>query len=313
MTSIFMLQNIIVAKLALFVVVLLLWSYAFSLLLGFRLTGPFVVMISRMLSNDVARFCAVYVVICFGFATLLLVLQSFPIPGAISGWTAMGDNIYDLFLFIVNNGQLTGFNGVDQAWGGFFSLVSYVVILSYVLLMIIVLLNLLIAMMGDTYQDVQEDTEMQYVKSKAQILISLEGEMSVSDWAGITPYWIMDGGKPWLQMQIKNEAFLKMNEKETVAKQALGEAIATEPPETKEEAFAKADTNGDGKVTEEELARFEASIRQKVELEVLARLAMQGGVGGPSAPHAASLFVKPSELKGGGFGREGVYNVEGEK
>jgi len=252
----------------------------------------------------------------FMFATLLLCLQSYPAPSQTDGWTAMGDNIYLLFLFVMSNGQVTGFNGTDAAWGGFFSIISYALICAYVCLILVVLLNLLVAMMGDTYSDVQTETEMQYIKSKAQILLSLEGEMSTSDWAALNPpYWIMDGGKPWLQSQLKNDAFLKKNEAETVAKARAAAAadIAAVSEQKTEDAFKTADSNGDGKVSEEELAKFEASIRQKVELEVLARLAIHGPVGGaePAASSSSSLYVKPSELKGSGFAREGVFSADG--
>jgi hypothetical protein len=50
------------------------WSYLFFFLLAFRLTGPMVVMISRMLTHDVARFLLIYTVFMMGFAQSFFVL-----------------------------------------------------------------------------------------------------------------------------------------------------------------------------------------------------------------------------------------------
>ena len=50
------------------------WSYLFFFLLAFRLTGPMVVMIHQMLTNDVLRFCLIYLVFLMGFAQAFFVL-----------------------------------------------------------------------------------------------------------------------------------------------------------------------------------------------------------------------------------------------
>jgi len=277
-------------------------------LVGFRLTGMFVIIISKMLRHDVARFLLVYAVLLLAFATALLTLESIngP-PPQTDGWTAMWNNIFNLFLFVVGSGQLTGFGTPSNGWGGFFSIVFVVLVCIYVILIVIMELNLLIAMMSNTYNDAKEAAEYEKVQYQAQIIMSLEEEMSPGDWKGVTPYWIVDSGQPWLQLQIKNQEFLKQNASEGAMVQAIEAQHEKEAEETKEAKFQKADTDGDGKVSQAELAAFEQSIRQKVELEVLARLAMGGG--GPQLKSQPSLFVKPSELQGSGFGRTDVYNA----
>lgn len=50
------------------------WCYCFFYLLAFRLTGPMVVMIFRMLTSDVLRFVMVYLVFLMGFALAFFVL-----------------------------------------------------------------------------------------------------------------------------------------------------------------------------------------------------------------------------------------------
>jgi hypothetical protein len=45
-----------------------------SFVLAFRFTGPFVVMIYKMLLNDVLRFCIIYAVFLVGFSQAFFVL-----------------------------------------------------------------------------------------------------------------------------------------------------------------------------------------------------------------------------------------------
>ena len=50
------------------------WCYCFFYLLAFRLTGPMVVMIFRMLTSDVLRFVMIYLVFLMGFSLAFFVL-----------------------------------------------------------------------------------------------------------------------------------------------------------------------------------------------------------------------------------------------
>lgn len=45
-----------------------------SFILAFRFTGPFVVMIYKMLLNDVLRFCIIYAIFLVGFSQAFFVL-----------------------------------------------------------------------------------------------------------------------------------------------------------------------------------------------------------------------------------------------
>jgi len=180
--------------------------------------------------------------------------------------------------------------------------VSTVLQVFFAVVMTIMLLNLLIAMMGDTFGIVKDATEMEYIQYKAQIIMSLENEMTASDWKNIHPYWISDGGKPWLQVQIKNETFLKS------ASATL--APVQVPQQTAEEKFNGADADGDGSVSEAELAAFEKDLRAKLELEFLQRVAVGGQQQTQLQSQSSSLFVNASEIRGGGFARDGVFSVE---
>jgi len=284
------------------IAVMLIYLYAITLLLGFRLTGQFVIMIYKMLRNDVLRFCLVFFLFLLGFGTSFLALQSVPYPAPVSGWNQMFQNLYGMFQVIAGGVDFTFAGSVSQSWNGFFNGVGTVLQVFYAVVMSIMLLNLLIAMMGDTFGIVKEATEMEYIQYKAQIIMSLENEMSPNDWKKINPYWILDeSGRPWLQMQIKNQQFLQNN--------AAGPIVMAAAPvktQTAEEKFKGADTDGDGNVSQAELEAFEKELRAKLELEFLQRIAL--GHSAPAPTSQPSLFVNPSDIRGGG--RDAVYSVE---
>jgi hypothetical protein len=50
------------------------WVYLFFFIMPLRFTGPFVIMIYKMLFNDVLRFCVIYVIFLVGFSQSFFVL-----------------------------------------------------------------------------------------------------------------------------------------------------------------------------------------------------------------------------------------------
>jgi len=262
-------------------------------------------MIYKMAVNDVARFCLVFFLFILGWSTTFLALQSVPIPNAPTGWAQGFQNAYGMFQVITGGVDWTFAQNVAGDWGGFFYIVSSFLQVFYAIVMLVMLLNLLIAAMGDTYGMVKTATEMEYVQYKAQIIMSLENEMGPSDWKKITPYWIMDKGLPWLQMQIKNQAFLTAGGGQPVS------VIAAAPPppkQTSEQKFKEADADGDGAVSQTELAAFEKDLRTKLELEFLQRVAL-AQVQAPAPRSQASLFVNAGDIQGDGFSHGGSGHV----
>ncbi|KAL1514086.1 hypothetical protein ABEB36_003405 [Hypothenemus hampei] len=101
-----------------------------------RLTGPFVTMIYSMITGDMLTFGIIYTIFLFGFS------QSF---------------------FLYSELALTTYPGVAKSVFGLF-----------MVFVPILLLNMLIAMMGNTYAHVTEQSEKEYIKQWAKIVISLE-------------------------------------------------------------------------------------------------------------------------------------------
>lgn len=113
------------------------WFYLFFFLLGFRSTGPFVVMILNMIANDIVRFLYVYVAVLAGFAQALYLVQD--------GRAGAGRLLYRLRVLVI-----AGFTGEvnydDNYTSGRMNTFAQVLMLAYVILVMILLVNLLVAM-----------------------------------------------------------------------------------------------------------------------------------------------------------------------
>lgn len=105
--------------------------------MGFRSTGPFVIMILRMIANDIARFMFVYCAVMLGFAQAVYVVQD-----ARAGLPALLHRVRML--------AIAGFTGEvnydDNYTSGRMNAFTQLLMVAYVLLVMILLVNLLIAM-----------------------------------------------------------------------------------------------------------------------------------------------------------------------
>jgi len=293
-----------------FLAVCLVYFYGVTLLLGFRLTGPFVIMVAKMLGGDVTRWSVVFIVMWMGFATTFLALQSVPRETWMHGWDQMWINLVNLYYILMGTGDLTGFV-VDVAldWHSFFYIGSEILIAVYSVLMAVLMMNLLIAMMMDTYGNIKVATQILYMQYKAQIITSLENEMSAADWVKVTPYWIMDNDEPWLQMQQKNEFAVKEEPFVPAAP-----VVPLPPVETKSaaETFAETDANNDGTISKAELSQFELKLRLQVEQELQQRYAGLLAQRRPAPAPASSGggYVDVNSIKGEGFAHAGMYKPD---
>jgi len=300
--------------LAQFIAVFLIYIYGVTLLLGFRLTGPFVIMISKMMASDVTRWCLVFIVMWLGFATTFLALQSVPQPTSLTGWDQMWINLVGLYQIMLGQGSLDDFVlTIAQDWRLFFDIGGKILIVIYAVLMAVMMLNLLIAMMMDTFAEVKETTQIQYMQFKAQIISSLENEMSDKEWQHVLPYWIMDNGEPWLQIQIKNESFLQQAVNLAAVNAALAPAPApVVPKKTSTELFTEADVNNDGKISKSELASHEKRIRAQIEQELLQRWGHLMPRAGNRPQNATTTpgYVSVNDIQGEGFAHSGTVRVD---
>ncbi|CAF4809152.1 unnamed protein product [Rotaria sp. Silwood1] len=171
------------------------WGYMFFFIMPFRFTGPFVIMIYKMLFNDVLRFCIIYIIFLAGFS------QSFFILFNENGLQGYISSIKQCFLGLLGDFDL------DYYIGGKYPLTSVALLVLYVVVITILLLNLLIAMMGDTYADVKKSAKKLWHLERARIALDLENGISKSKRdLNFNKYWVDIQGERYLQVeQVNND------------------------------------------------------------------------------------------------------------
>ncbi|CAH1783392.1 unnamed protein product [Owenia fusiformis] len=133
---------------------------------GFKIVGPFVIMIYKMILTDLLRFITIYCVFLIGFSQSMYILfrgkdgTAFSAPEeAIMG------------MFVMSLGE----------FGDTYSTFSHtchpvmtkIIFVVYMVLVTLLLINMLIAMMGNTYQLISE-TKNEYLRQWAKIILVIE-------------------------------------------------------------------------------------------------------------------------------------------
>eukprot|EP01062_Namystynia_karyoxenos_P063358 TRINITY_DN5615_c5_g1_i3.p1 TRINITY_DN5615_c5_g1~~TRINITY_DN5615_c5_g1_i3.p1 ORF type:complete len:1004 (+),score=292.53 TRINITY_DN5615_c5_g1_i3:1099-4110(+) len=161
---------------ALAISALLLWLYVLWLIVGFRATGPFVLMILKMVRGDIKLFGGIFVTFLFGFAQAFHILFMNPTP-----WD-FAERLRQCLIALVGDVDWDGFDD-PPAYSR--ALVSALLRL-YVVLVTVLLLNLLIAMMSSTYEKVFDEADRVWRLERARIMNSMQAEMGPA--AGV--WWL---------------------------------------------------------------------------------------------------------------------------
>jgi len=252
-----------------FFAVLFVWTYELTLLLGFRLTGPFVIMLYKMWGHDIGRFAAIYLLVIIGHTTAWYVMAA-PLGGEV--FDEWFDRLKRAFLILF--GQISFEEFADEMTPGF-SWLSSVLLFFHIIFCFIMLLNVLIGMMGDTFHDIKDRSDQEWHLAYAQIIFSIESEMPKGNLKH--PYWTMVNNKRYLQVQ-------------DVSKEYFGEVV--EEKESFSELTLKAfDKNKDGVIDAEELAAAKKQLDEKGATGLAQMLDFKG----EPQEHVAQL-VNSSEL-----------------
>ncbi|XP_029669571.1 uncharacterized protein LOC115239269 [Formica exsecta] len=140
-----------------------------------RLTGPFVTMVYSMITGDMLTFGIIYTIVLFGFSQSFYFLYK--------GFPGVKSSLYHSYpstwmaLFQITLGD---YNYADLN-NTIYPNLSKTVFAIFMVLVPILLLNMLIAMMGNTYAHVIEQSEKEFVKQWAKIVVSLERAVSQKD------------------------------------------------------------------------------------------------------------------------------------
>ncbi|XP_006816006.1 transient receptor potential cation channel subfamily V member 6-like [Saccoglossus kowalevskii] len=144
--------------------------YFLFFLRPFKLVGPFVVMIYKMIKGDLLKFTAIYVVFLIGFSQAMY-LVFIGTPNSL--FTDPANSI--LGMFIMSLGEFAdiyeSFDDTRHPNMGKFLFVLYMVLVT------LLLINMLIAMMGNTYTTVAE-TRKEWLRQWARIVLVIEQAVS---------------------------------------------------------------------------------------------------------------------------------------
>merc|ERR1719272_776817 len=184
-----------------------------------------------MILVDVVPFSVVTMVFLFGFSHVVFLIGNWSSPEASNFFTFLAQ-IGTFFEGLIGNLSMDIMTNSDQSKEAYAFAVAHPLIsfafdgvhmlapkmaAVFFIVMCIILLNLLVAMMGDTYSKITEDAKGEWQMNRAQIIFSIEQNMSDSELAVIeNKYWVDVGGKRYLQLEEEDvHVFDKFMNKET--------------------------------------------------------------------------------------------------
>ena len=173
-------------------------------------------MIYKMILLDVVPFSVVTMVFLFGFSHVVFLIGNWSSPeesNLFSFLTQIGiffeGLIGNLSMDIMTNSNpskeelLFAHNHplVNSIIDGMHMFAPKMAAIFFII-MCIILLNLLVAMMGDTYSKITEDAKGEWQMQRAQIIFSIEQNMTDDELANVdNKYWVEVGGKRYLQLE----------------------------------------------------------------------------------------------------------------
>ncbi|XP_056638835.1 transient receptor potential cation channel subfamily V member 6 [Diorhabda sublineata] len=181
-----------------------------------RLTGPFVTMIYSMITGDMLTFGIIYTIVLFGFSQSFFFLYK--------GFPGVNSTLYYSYpstwmaLFQITLGNYDYQELGSTTYPG----VAKTVFALFMVFVPILLLNMLIAMMGNTYAHVIEQSEKEWMKQWAKIVIALERAIPQADAHHyLQEYSISLGGGDDPNTELRGVMVIKSKNK-TRAKQRKG-------------------------------------------------------------------------------------------
>jgi len=146
---------------------LVMWAFIRIMLYGrlIKTTGTLIVAMKEMIRNDVFNFLILLVIILIGWSYMLTQLLKSYVPD----YRNVGVSITTLFKSVLGGVEfVTDTGNVVQ------ETVANILLGIFALVALVLLVNLLIAMMGNTYDQIQEAAVQNWSYSKAQSLIYFE-------------------------------------------------------------------------------------------------------------------------------------------
>ena len=137
---------------------------------GFKAVGPFVIMIYKMIVSDLLCFGLIYLMFVLGFAQAFFVIfRTHKDPSSNIFFSGVIDSVMTMFLMSINDfGDVyKEFDNTDHP------ILCKFLFLAYMIVVAVLLVNMLIAMMGHTYEDIASRPN-EWLRQWARIVLIVE-------------------------------------------------------------------------------------------------------------------------------------------
>ncbi|XP_024593051.1 transient receptor potential cation channel subfamily V member 3 isoform X1 [Neophocaena asiaeorientalis asiaeorientalis] len=152
------------------------WANMLYYTRGFQSMGMYSVMIQKVILHDVLKFLFVYIVFLFGFGVALasLIEKCSKDNEDCSSYGSFSDTVLELFKLTIGLGDLK----IQQ--NSKYPILFLFLLITYVTLTFVLLLNMLIALMGETVENISKESERIWRLQRARTI--LEFEKMLPEW-----------------------------------------------------------------------------------------------------------------------------------
>uniref|UniRef100_A0A8D2L4L6 Transient receptor potential cation channel subfamily V member 3 n=1 Tax=Varanus komodoensis TaxID=61221 RepID=A0A8D2L4L6_VARKO len=145
------------------------WANMLYFTRGLQSMGIYSVMVQQVILNDVIKFIAVYMVFLLGFGVALAALiETCPEDSKCSSYSTLGSVLIELFKLTLGLGDLEIHENAT------YPILFLLLLISYVVLTFVLLLNMLIALMGETVEDISKESEHIWRLQRARTIVETE-------------------------------------------------------------------------------------------------------------------------------------------
>ena len=158
--------------------------------MGFPEYGHFMIMLLKMVQNDVRKLSSIYLIVLAGFSQMLYIASNLQNTGILTfcGWIQIS------LKAALQQVDFTSGSGTSETRGG--SVVVTALLTTNFLLVSLVMINLLIAMMSSTYDSINESAKAQWNLVRARIILHVDKELTQEERTHESrKYWEDAGGK----------------------------------------------------------------------------------------------------------------------
>lgn len=146
------------------------WANMLYYTRGFQSMGMYSVMIQKVILHDVLKFLFVYIVFLLGFGVALAsLIEKCPQNHEnCSSYGSFSDAVLELFRLTIGLGDLN----IQQ--NSKYPILFLFLLITYVILTFVLLLNMLIALMGETVENVSKESERIWRLQRARTILEFE-------------------------------------------------------------------------------------------------------------------------------------------